>query len=128
MFGADEVYADDGGVTSNLNPDVWMADVGPQRYVADPLETHFGRTLPTQVIRQYARVAAWEATAERLEDATWFATIPGFRGIWATGDSEEEALKEVEGVVVEWACLKFVNGDGDLPIVAGIDLNFRREV
>ncbi len=92
-------------------------------YEADPLEVHFGRSLPVQLIRRYARLAARRADTERLEDGTWFASIQGFPGVWAQGESEEEVLKEIESVVRDWTCFKIVDKDRDLPVIDTIDLN-----
>lgn len=92
-------------------------------YEPDPLEVHFGRALPAQLIRRYARLAAMRADAEELEDGTWFASIRGFQGVWAQGDSEEEALETIESVLLDWTCFKIVDKDRDLPVIDGIDLN-----
>ncbi len=93
-------------------------------YIPDPLELRYGLTLPTQLTRKYARRAAGYAKAKQLEDGSWFATISGFRGVWEQAAAEEEALGGIEGVVLDWVLLKLEDGDGDLPIVDGIDLNF----
>ncbi len=92
-------------------------------YEPDPLETHFGRPLPVQLIRRYAKLAAKRAESEKLEDGTWFASIRGFEGVWAEGESEEEALEAVEGVVRDWVCFKVIDKDRDLPVLDAINLN-----
>jgi predicted RNase H-like HicB family nuclease len=89
----------------------------------DPLEVRYGRPLPVQLIRRYAMLAAWRAETERLDDGSWYAEIRGFPGVWAQGNSEREALKELESVVRDWVLLKVVDQDNDLPIIDEIDLN-----
>lgn len=92
-------------------------------YEPDPLEVHYGRPLPVQLIRRYARIAAWRAETERLDDGSWYAEVPNFPGVWAQGDSEEEAVRELETVVRDWAILKIQDKDRDLPVIGLIDLN-----
>lgn len=92
-------------------------------YEPDPLEVHYGRPLPVQLINRYAMLAAWRAETERLDDGTWYADIRNFPGVWAQGTSEEEVLKEVKSIVRDWTLLKIMDQDKDLPIVDEIDLN-----
>ena len=89
----------------------------------DPLEVRYGRPLPVQLIRRYAKLAALRAETERLDDGSWYAEIRNFPGVWAQGDSEEETLEQIEAVVHDWAFLKIQDEDRDLPIVSTIDLN-----
>lgn len=92
-------------------------------YEPDPLEVRYGRPLPVQLIRRYAMLAARRAETELLEDGSWYADIRNFPGVWAQGDSEEEAVRELEVVVRDWTLLKIQDRDGDLPLVDDIDLN-----
>lgn len=92
-------------------------------YEPDPLEVHYGRPLPVQLIRRYALLAAQRADTEQLEDGGWYAEIRNFPGVWAQGSSEEEAAKELEAVVRDWVLLKIQDKDRDLPIIDEIDLN-----
>jgi len=93
------------------------------RYEPDPLEVRYGRPLPVQLVKRYAMLAAWRADTERLEDGSWYAEVQGFSGVWAQGDSEEEALKELEAVIRDWTLLKIQDKDRDLPVIGLIDLN-----
>lgn len=79
--------------------------------------------LPMQIIEMYAMTAARHAETERLEDGSWYAEIPNFPGVWAQGDSEEEAIRGIEAVALDWTLLKIQDKDRDLPIVDEIDLN-----
>jgi len=92
-------------------------------YEPDPIEARYERLLPIQLIRRYALLAAVRADTERLEDGSWYAEVRGFPGVWAQGDSEGEALKEIETVVRDWTILKVLDKDCDLPVVGMIDLN-----
>ncbi len=92
-------------------------------YEADPLEVHYGRPLPVQLIKRYAMLAARRAETERLEDGSWYAEIRNLPGVWAQGDSEEEAVKGLEVVVRDWALLKIQDKDRDLPDIDDINLN-----
>lgn len=93
------------------------------RYEPDPLEAYYGRTLPVQLIKRYAMLAALRADTERLGDGSWYAEVPGFPGVWAQAASESEAIKEIETVVRDWTVLKILDGDKDLPVIGMIDLN-----
>ncbi len=79
--------------------------------------------LPMQIIERYSQAAARHADTERLEDGGWYAEIPKFVGVWAQGDSEEEATKRLEAVVRDWTLLKIQDRDRDLPVIEEIDLN-----
>ncbi len=93
------------------------------QYEPDPLEVYGNRPLPVQLIKRYALLAVMRAETERLGDGSWYAEIRGFPGVWAQGDSEDEALKEIETVVRDWTVLKILDEDKDLPIIGMIDLN-----
>ena len=61
---------------------------------------------------------------QRLEDGTWFAEIPGFKGVWANGDSIEECRKELIDVLEEWLVLKLRDKDPS-PTVDGLTIEIR---
>lgn len=94
-----------------------------RQYEPDVLEVRYGLALPSQLVRKYALLAAGRAETERLQDGTWYAEIPGFPGVWAQGESEEEVVRELETVVRDWALLKIQDKDRDLPIIGLINLN-----
>lgn len=89
----------------------------------DPLEIRYERPLPVQLIRRYAKLAVLRAETERFEDGSWYAEIRNFPGVWAQGNSEGEAIEQLEAVVRDWVLLKIQDKDRDLPIVSTIDLN-----
>jgi len=80
--------------------------------------------LPMQVISKYAEIAALRhGTSKRLPDGGWFATIPGFEGVWASEPSLEQTMEELETVVLDWTLVKIEHKDKDLPVLEEIDLN-----
>lgn len=92
-------------------------------YEPDPLEIRYGRPLPVQLIKRYAALAARRAGVERLDDGSWYTEVRNFPGVWAQGDSEEEAIKELETAVRDWTLIKIQDKDRDLPVIDEIDLN-----
>ncbi len=71
----------------------------------------------------YIRAALAHARYEPIEeDATIFATIPDFDGLWAIGDTREAAEKELASVLEGWVLLGIAHHH-PIPIVDGIDLN-----
>jgi len=45
--------------------------------------------------REYLQVAMRRAKFEQMDSGEWFASIPGFDGLWVTGSTGEEARKEL---------------------------------
>lgn len=41
-----------------------------------------------------------------LKDGTYFAEIPGFRGVWADGRNSEQCREELKEVLEDWSWLK----------------------
>ena len=63
------------------------------------------------MIFEYCQKALEKAEYKKLEDGTWFAEIPGFKGVWANGNSVEESRNELISVLEEWIVLKLRDGD-----------------
>ena len=76
------------------------------------------------MITEYCQKAIEKAEYKKLGDGTWFAEIPGFRGVWANGDSVEECRNELMPVLEEWLLLKVRDGD-PIPHVAGLKIEIR---
>jgi hypothetical protein len=81
------------------------------------------RWLPDDRIHEYALAAVQRAKVEELEEGGLYASVPGLVGVWVTAPTRDELLNELAEVVVEWASIKMMERDGDLPVLAGIDLN-----
>ena len=70
------------------------------------------------MIIEYCQKAIEKAEYKKLEDSTWFAEIPGFRGVWANGKTVEECRRELLTVLEEWIILKLRDADS-IPEVDG---------
>ncbi len=71
------------------------------------------------MIFEYCQKALEKAEYKKLEDGTWFAEIPGFRGVWAKGKTVEKSRKELIGVLEEWIILKLRDRDS-IPEIDGL--------
>jgi predicted RNase H-like HicB family nuclease len=91
--------------------------------VIERVNAILGYDVSVVLVKRYAKSAVRYAQVKWLDSGEVFAEIQGFQGVWAKGDTEADALKELEEVVEDWVSLKIEDKDGDLPIVDGIDLN-----
>lgn len=90
-----------------------------------------GRTLvlPGDLLKRYVDVAMRFAIPRRLDGGRWYADLadypgaPGFRGVWADGESPKACLDTLAEVLQEWIILKLADEDRDLPVVDEIDLS-----
>ena len=71
---------------------------------------------------QYMRAAMHRAQYERMEDGEWFASIPGFDGLWATGSSIEEARERLIETLDGWIPVHAWVGKNKLPDIDGVSL------
>ena len=72
------------------------------------------------LIERWADAAASHAMVRTINDpAGLVATAAGIDGAWGFGPSEEEALKDLRSVLVDWANLKVEDGDNDIPSLEG---------
>ncbi len=76
------------------------------------------------MIIEYCQKALEKAEYKKLKDGTWFAEIPGFRGVWANGKNVEECRKELISVLEEWIVLKLRDKDS-IPEVDGLRVEIR---
>jgi len=76
------------------------------------------------MIIDYCQKALEKAEYKKLEDGTWFAEIPGFRGVWANAKSVEECRKELITVLEEWLVLKLRDKD-PIPAVDGLKVEIK---
>lgn len=44
---------------------------------------------------EYARAAMNRAEYEEMEDGEWYASIPGFEGLWAVGPTREDTREQL---------------------------------
>lgn len=78
------------------------------------------------MITEYLNAALSTAEYKKLDDNTWFAEVPGFKGVWANGGSVEECRRELAEVLEEWLVLKIRSND-DIPSVNGVEIKFKEE-
>lgn len=73
---------------------------------------------------EYIQAALAEAQYKELEDQTWFAELPHFKGVWANGKTVEDCRKELVEVLEEWLVLKLRDGDF-IPKIHGIQIKIK---
>lgn len=79
------------------------------------------------MLTEYIEAAMRHAAYGILEDGTFFATIPGFPGLWAhDAQSLEGCRDELRSTLEDWMLIGFRHGDA-LPVVDGIDLNIETD-
>lgn len=74
---------------------------------------------------EYIQGALEDAEYKRLANGTWFAEIPGFKGVWANGKTVEECRKELVEVLEEWLILKLRDAD-PIPLVKGYEISIKK--
>ena len=80
-----------------------------------------------RLVGLWAEVAVAHARVRAIRDPAGFvATVAGIEGAWGFGDSSEEALEELESVLIDWASLKLEDGDDDIPSMEGVHLVIAR--
>ena len=77
------------------------------------------------MLSEYIQKALEKAHYKVLEDGSWFAEIPGFRGVWANAETVEECRHELMEVLEEWLVLKIRDRD-PIPEIEGIRIEIRK--
>lgn len=68
------------------------------------------------LVDQWAKIAVSHARTESINDPVGvIATVAGLKGPWGFGHTSEEALNELESVLVDWVTMKLEDGDEDIP-------------
>ena len=75
------------------------------------------------MLLEYVEKAVGEAELEKMEDGRYFASISGFKGLWADGESKAECLRELRAALEEWLVIA-LREDEELPPIQGVSLNF----
>lgn len=70
---------------------------------------------------RYLEAAMDHAEYEKMEDGGWFASIPGFAGLWATGQNIEAARKELREALDGWIEVTIKTGN-HVPAVGDVNL------
>ena len=75
------------------------------------------RTFKT--VEEYVEAAVGLARFEKLEEGNVYTEIPGFRGVWAEGQTRAQAKAELHDVLEAWIELRIERGLS-LPEVRGM--------
>jgi len=78
------------------------------------------------MIIEYCQKAIENAQYKKLDDGTWFAEIPGFKGVWANSETVEGCRNELISVLEEWLILK-LRDKNQVPEVDGLKLEISEE-
>ena len=74
------------------------------------------------MLTSYIEASMQHAQFEALLDgASYYGTIPGFRGVWANAETREDCAEELERVLEAWVLLGLERGYS-LPPMGGVDL------
>jgi len=79
------------------------------------------------MLSDYIQKALEKAQYKKLDDETWFAEIPGFKGVWANAGTVEECRRELLEVLEEWMILKIRDGD-PIPEIEGVGIRIKEVV
>jgi predicted RNase H-like HicB family nuclease len=75
------------------------------------------------MLTEYIEKAMSLAQIEKMEDGRYFASIHGFKGLWADGDTQDECCSELRDCLEEWLVIA-LREDEELPELAEVSLNF----
>lgn len=73
------------------------------------------------MLSEYMDHAMSHARYERLEDGTYFGDIPGFPGLWASGETQPECARELRETLEDWVLVN-VADHTPLPSVDGLTI------
>ena len=79
------------------------------------------------MFENYLSKVLQKAEYKLLEDSSWFASVPGFEGVWANGKTVEETRKELIEVLEDWLILKLKDSE-KVPFFEIGDLAFSENV
>jgi predicted RNase H-like HicB family nuclease len=73
----------------------------------------------TTTILGYMSAAMRRAQYEKIENGSggWYAHIPGFEGLWASGQTIEDARAELYDALDAWLTVNYVISQLELPDV-----------
>ena len=74
------------------------------------------------MIREYIQAAMEKAKYEMIDDAEpYYGSVPGLKGVWATGKTLEECRRNLEDVIDGWIVVRLQRGL-QVPWLAGLSL------
>lgn len=74
---------------------------------------------------QYLREAMRHAQYERTESG-WYASIPGFQGLWATGETIEDARNDLWSALDGWIFVAVSVSRLPFPALAGASFDVEK--
>jgi len=92
--------------------------------VDSTIEPNAPRHIQQRTFDRYVQGAMKLARVKKMEDdSCYFSEIPGFPGVWGSGETMKDALNTLDEVLREWVLLKIKDSDKDIPIIEEINLN-----
>ncbi len=79
------------------------------------------------MLTEYIQAALRQANYEILEDGTFYADVPGMKGLYANASTLEACREELKESLEEWIVLGLQLGH-TLPVLDGISLLFNKDV
>ncbi|MGH7900721.1 MAG: type II toxin-antitoxin system HicB family antitoxin [Thermodesulfobacteriota bacterium] len=74
------------------------------------------------MLTKYINSAMEKAHYEILEESrTYYSSIPGFKGVWAEGETLEACRQELQDVLEEWIIIRLKRGLS-VPALKGVEL------
>jgi predicted RNase H-like HicB family nuclease len=71
---------------------------------------------------KYLDAALKRANYEKMDDGRYFASIPEFDGLWAVGNTLEEATRELYSALDGWIDVHVKIGQKRPPVIGDVDL------
>jgi predicted RNase H-like HicB family nuclease len=73
------------------------------------------------MLTEYLEAAMRRAAYEQMPDGSWWGSIPGFKGLWADGPSQDSCSTELRSALEDWVLFS-LNRQLAVPVLDGIDL------
>ena len=75
---------------------------------------------------EYVAKAMQLAEYEPIEDGTFFASIPGFEGVYGNAKTIEACREDLIGSLETWLVAKIWDNDDDIPVIGKLDFKPRK--
>lgn len=73
------------------------------------------------MLTEYLEAAMRRAEYEQLPDGSWYGRIPGLKGLWADGASQQHCRAELKSALEDWVLFS-LGRQLPLPVLDGLDL------
>lgn len=75
------------------------------------------------MIREYIQAAMEKAKYEIIDDPEpYYGSVPGLKGVWATGKTLEECRRNLEDVIDGWIVVRLQRGL-TIPAIRGVTIH-----